>query len=73
LLLRDRRSSSSFNLVVPNIPGPAVPMYMVGCGVRATYPVVLLADHHAVSVGGVVTINGLSCFGVYPIPSCCPT
>lgn len=64
-------SPRAFNLVVSNIPGPAVPMYMVGCELRATYPVVPLADRHAVSVG-VVTVNDLACFGVYADPQLLP-
>jgi WS/DGAT/MGAT family acyltransferase len=54
----------SFNLVVSNIPGPTVPMYMLGCPLQAAYPVVPLADHHAVSVG-MITVHDQACFGVY--------
>jgi hypothetical protein len=54
----------AFNLVVSNIPGPAVPMYMLGCPLQAAYPVVPLADHHVVSVG-LLTVNDQACFGVY--------
>jgi len=54
----------AFNLVVSNIPGPTVPMYMLGCPLQAAYPVVPLADNHAVSVG-MVTVHDQACFGVY--------
>jgi len=54
----------TFNLVVSNIPGPNVPMYMLGCPLQATYPVVPLSDRHAVSVG-MTTIDERACFGVY--------
>lgn len=54
----------AFNLVVSNIPGPAVPMYMLGCPLQAAYPVVPLAEHHVVSVG-LLTVNEQACFGVY--------
>jgi diacylglycerol O-acyltransferase / wax synthase len=57
-------SPRTFNLVVSNIPGPAQPMYMLGCPLRSTYPVVPLADRHAVSVG-MTTIGERACFGVY--------
>jgi diacylglycerol O-acyltransferase / wax synthase len=57
-------SPRTFNLVVSNIPGPSEPMYMLGCPLQATYPVVPLADRHAVSVG-MTTIGGRACFGVY--------
>lgn len=57
-------SPRTFNLVVSNIPGPTVPLYMLGCELRATYPVVPLADRHAVSVG-MTTVGDRACFGVY--------
>ena len=50
--------------MVSNIPGPTVPLYMRGCPLKATYPVVPLADRHAVSVG-MTTFHGQACFGVY--------
>jgi diacylglycerol O-acyltransferase / wax synthase len=57
-------SPRAFNLVVSNIPGPPVPMYMLGCRLQAVYPMVPLSDHHAVSVG-MITIHDQACFGVY--------
>ena len=57
-------SPRTFNLVVSNIPGTRVPMYMLGCPLEATYPVVPLADRHAVSVG-MTTVRDRACFGVY--------
>ena len=43
---RSRRSSRArcvFNLTVSNIPGPAEPMYMLGCELEEAYPVVPIA------------------------------
>jgi len=57
-------SQRTFNLVVSNIPGPAVPLYMLGCPLEATYPVVPLADRHALSIG-MTTVRDQACFGVY--------
>ncbi len=57
-------SPRTFNLVVSNIPGPSEPQYMLGCPLRAAYPVVPLADRHALSIG-MTTIHGRACFGVY--------
>jgi diacylglycerol O-acyltransferase / wax synthase len=57
-------SPRTFNLVVSNIPGPTAPLYMLGCPLKATYPVVPLADRHALSVG-MTTVRDLACFGVY--------
>ena len=64
ILSRLMSSARAFNLVVSNIPGPSVPMYMLGCPLEAVYPVVPLADNHAVSVG-MVTVGDQACFGVY--------
>ena len=55
---------STFNLVVSNIPGPSEPLYMLGCPLQAVYPVVPLAEEHAVSIG-MTTIHEQACFGVY--------
>lgn len=57
-------SPRTFNLVVSNIPGPAEPLYMLGCPLEATYPVVPLADRHALSIG-MTTVGDQACFGVY--------
>jgi diacylglycerol O-acyltransferase / wax synthase len=57
-------SPRTFNLVVSNIPGPVEPLYMLGCRLEATYPVVPLADRHAVSVG-MTTVRDRACFGIY--------
>src|SRR5205085_6325908 len=57
-------SPRAFNLVVSNIPGPPQPLYMRGCLLQEAYPVVPLADDHAVSVG-MNTVAGEACFGVY--------
>jgi diacylglycerol O-acyltransferase / wax synthase len=57
-------SPRTFNLVVSNIPGPAQPLYMLGCPLEATYPVVPLSDRHTVSVG-MATVRERACFGVY--------
>jgi diacylglycerol O-acyltransferase len=57
-------SPRTFNLVVSNIPGPPQPTYMLGCRLEAAYPVVPLADRHALSVG-MTSVGGRACFGVY--------
>jgi diacylglycerol O-acyltransferase len=64
-------SPRTFNLTVSNIPGPSEPMYMRGCELRAAYPVVPIADQHALSIG-MTTIRDRACFGFYaarePLP-----
>jgi WS/DGAT/MGAT family acyltransferase len=57
-------SPRTFNLVVSNIPGPAQPMYMLGCRLEAAYPVVPLADRHVLSVG-MTSVRDRACFGIY--------
>jgi diacylglycerol O-acyltransferase / wax synthase len=57
-------SPHMFNLTVSNIPGPAEPMYMLGCELKAAYPVVPIPDRHALSIG-MTTIQDRACFGLY--------
>ena len=60
-----------YNLVVSNIPGPRIPMYLCGCRLRDAYPVVPLSDGHALSVG-MTTIGDDACFGLYADPEMLP-
>jgi diacylglycerol O-acyltransferase / wax synthase len=57
-------SPRTFNLVVSNIPGPREPSFMNGCRLTEAYPVVPLADRHALSIG-VSTVGDRACFGLY--------
>jgi len=57
-------SPRSFNLVVSNIPGLRDRLYLRGCELKEAYPVVPLADRHALSIGVTNVGEGL-CFGVY--------
>ena len=59
----------AFNLVVSNIPGPSTPMYMLGCELKEAYPVVPLADGHALSIG-MTTVRDQACFGLYAAAGC---
>jgi diacylglycerol O-acyltransferase len=52
------------NLTISNIPGPDVPVYLLGCEVERAYPIVPLTDGHGLSIG-MTTVNGRACFGVY--------
>jgi hypothetical protein len=64
-------SPRAFNLVVSNIPGPSEPLYMLGCELEEVYPVVPLADRHAISIG-LTTIGDGAFFGVYADPESLP-
>jgi len=57
-------SQRAYNLVVSNIPGPPLPVYMLGAKLDEAYPVVPLADGHSMSIG-ITTIRDRACFGVY--------
>ena len=57
-------SPRAFNLVVSNIPGPREPLYMLGCELQEVYPVVPLADQHALAIG-FTTVRDEACFGLY--------
>jgi diacylglycerol O-acyltransferase len=57
-------SPRTFNLVVSNIPGPREPLYMRGCELQEVYPIVPLADRHALSIG-ITTIKDGAFFGIY--------
>jgi WS/DGAT/MGAT family acyltransferase len=54
----------TFNVVVSNIPGPRIPLYMMGCPLREAYPIVPLADHHGVAVG-FTSVCDTGFFGIY--------
>jgi diacylglycerol O-acyltransferase len=57
-------SPRTFNLTVSNIPGPSKPLYMRGCRLAEAYPVVPIADRHALSIG-VTTVGEGAFFGLY--------
>jgi diacylglycerol O-acyltransferase len=63
-LSRAAASPRSFNLAVSNIPGPREPMYMLGCRMEVAYPVVPIADDHALSIG-MTSVGDRACFGLY--------
>lgn len=44
-------SERAFNLTISNIPGPVQQLYMLGCKLEEAYPVVPLADRHALAIG----------------------
>jgi WS/DGAT/MGAT family acyltransferase len=64
LASRVATSPRTFNLIISNIPGPSERLYMCGCELREAYPVVPLADRHALSIG-FTSIRDQACFGLY--------
>jgi diacylglycerol O-acyltransferase len=70
-LSRKIASPRTFNITVSNIPGPREPMYMRGCELEAAYPVVPIADDHAVAIG-MTTVRDKACFGLYAASEALP-
>jgi diacylglycerol O-acyltransferase len=52
------------NLTISNIPGPRMPLYLLGCEAVRAYPVVPLTGGHGISIG-MTTVHDQACFGVY--------
>jgi diacylglycerol O-acyltransferase / wax synthase len=53
-----------FNLVVTNVSGPQLPLYLDGCRMLASYPVIPLARGQALSVG-LTSYDGGVYYGLY--------
>jgi WS/DGAT/MGAT family acyltransferase len=64
-------SARVFNLAVSNIPGPREPVCMLGAELEEAYPVVPLADDHALSIG-MFTYCDRIFFGIYADPGVLP-
>lgn len=57
------------NITISSVPGPPVPLYLMGCEIRRAYPVVPLAAGHRISIC-MTSLNGAACFGVYADARC---
>ncbi|MFZ0324883.1 MAG: wax ester/triacylglycerol synthase family O-acyltransferase [Actinomycetes bacterium] len=57
-------SRRMFNLVVTNVPGPQVPLFLGGARMLEAYPVVPLAKGQALTIG-VTSYDGTVFFGLY--------
>jgi diacylglycerol O-acyltransferase / wax synthase len=54
----------SWNLVISNVPGPQIPLYLLGRRLDAIHPFVPLSpQNHALSIG-VLSYDGRVCFGL---------
>ena len=60
-LFASRRTA---NLIVSNLIGPPIPLYMQGCAIEEIYPLVPLTDHHGLSIG-LMTVRDTACFSLY--------
>jgi len=52
-----------FNLLVTNIPGPQIPLHVLGRRIRAAYPIAFLPRDHALSVA-ILSYDGAVNFGL---------
>ena len=64
-------SPRAYNLVVSNVPGPRMPVYLLGARAVEAYPVVPLSDRHALSVG-IFSLHDRLCFSGYADPVVLP-
>ncbi|MEA2183084.1 MAG: diacylglycerol O-acyltransferase / wax synthase [Solirubrobacteraceae bacterium] len=71
LVARTAASRRGFNLTVSSIPGPRSAMYMLGARLDEIYPVVPIADEHALSIGILAYRKHLH-FGLYADPDAMP-
>ncbi len=53
----------AFNLVITNVPGPQVPLYLLGRQMQEVYPVLPLADKQTIGVA-LLSYNGTIGFGL---------
>jgi diacylglycerol O-acyltransferase len=60
---RLQQSQRSFDLVVTNVPGPQVPLYLLGRRLRALYPVVPITGRQALGIA-VMSYDGRLGFGL---------
>jgi diacylglycerol O-acyltransferase / wax synthase len=56
-------STRLFNLIVTNVPGPQIPIYLLGREMEELFPVAFLPQNHALAVA-VMSYNGRICFGL---------
>ena len=56
-------STRLFNLIVTNIPGPQLPLYVLGRQLRDLFPVAFLPQHHALAVA-IISYDGAIDFGL---------
>jgi diacylglycerol O-acyltransferase len=56
-------STRLFNLIVTNVPGPQVPLYLLGRELQDLFPVAFLPDRHALAVA-IMSYNGQVTFGL---------
>jgi WS/DGAT/MGAT family acyltransferase len=56
-------STRLFNMIVTNVPGPQVPLYVLGREMQEIFPVAFLPQNHVLAVA-IMSYNGRLCFGL---------
>ena len=56
-------STRLFNMIVTNVPGPQVPLYVLGREMKSVFPIAFLPRDHAVAVA-IISYNGWLNFGL---------
>ena len=56
-------STRLFNLIVTNVPGPQIPLYVLGRELEEIFPVAFLPQNHGLAVA-IMSYNGRICFGL---------
>jgi diacylglycerol O-acyltransferase len=56
-------STRLFNLIVTNVPGPQIPLYVLGRELEEVFPVAFLPQNHALAIA-IISYNGRINFGL---------
>ena len=56
-------STRLFNLIVTNVPGPQIPLYVLGRELQDVFPVAFLPENHALAIA-IISYNGSIDFGL---------
>ncbi len=56
-------STRLFNLIVTNVPGPQIPLYVLGRELEDVFPVAFLPENHALAIA-IMSYNGGIDFGL---------
>jgi diacylglycerol O-acyltransferase len=56
-------STRLFNLIVTNVPGPQMPLYVLGRELQDVFPVAFLPQNHALAIA-IMSYNGKVGFGL---------
>jgi hypothetical protein len=50
-------------MIVTNVPGPQMPLYVLGREMEEIFPIAFLPENHALAVA-IMSYNGRICFGL---------